>query len=521
MVWHIVRKELLVNVLSVRFMIGLVMTTVLMGLVGYVLTEEFIVRRQTYLSDIERHHWELSQTKVFSMVRVTVDMPPSPLSVFSRGNRDVPSSVSVSPYHIPSLIDETGGTESINLSGSSDRPHNPLLRVFGSIDLTFVISSLMSLFAIILVFDSFSGEREQGTLKIVLSTSVGRIQLLIGKFLGALISLAVPLTIGFLEIVLIWTLSPNLSFDGSALAGMTIIYFAALAFLSSFLAFSLTVSLYARESSSGLMWLLIGWVVLAIVIPEGGGYLAEYFRPKEIRARVLAEAEQARRDLDQASSKLLPYRQKTGWNNASISATGGESIFGITLDEVPDRIRYNEQIFPLKVRYAEERYRVTESYSVVLRSWNQVRDNIVRPSLCVLFKNIAESVAGSDLETSERTFEQARAYRDALMKYLSPKVETAEWFTRVREYPEAQPTEENRSKWQALIEKEGERAVERIMSWDRIQPLDLSGLPAPSIGLATVTERFVHAAMDGIFLLASVGLFLAWSMWRVVRYPVH
>jgi len=250
MIWYIVRKELLVNLLSLRFTIGLVVVVLMMGLVGYVLVEDYAARQQTYLADVERHRNQLEQTKVYSTIEVVVDIPPSPLSVFSRGVKDRPSSIRVSPYQIPSLIGEGGAGRRIDLGSTSNRPHNPLLRVFTPIDLAFVVSIILSLFAILLVFDSFSGEREQGTLKLIMACPVKRVHLLVGKFLGALLTMMVPLTIGFLEVMLLWSFSPDISLDASSWAGVGLIYLFSLIFLSGFLALGLFVSLFAREASS-------------------------------------------------------------------------------------------------------------------------------------------------------------------------------------------------------------------------------------------------------------------------------
>ena len=57
----IVRKELLVNLLSLRFLVGLVIVLVMMGLVGYVLTEDYAARYQTYLADVQAHRQALEQ----------------------------------------------------------------------------------------------------------------------------------------------------------------------------------------------------------------------------------------------------------------------------------------------------------------------------------------------------------------------------------------------------------------------------------------------------------------------------
>ncbi len=520
MIWSITRKELLINLLSLRFVAGLVVSILMMGLVGYVLVEDFVSRQQTYISDVQRHSNLLEQTKVYSMVEVHVDIIPSPLSVFSRGIRDLPTSIAVSPYHIPSLIDEGRGPVNIILGGTSDRPYNPLLRVFASIDLSFVISMILSLFAIVLVFDCFSGEREQGTLKLLLSTSAGRVHLLIGKFFGALVSLAIPLTIGLLEVMVLWSLSPRLSLEATSWIGLGLMYLFSLVFLSCFLALALLVSLYARESSSGLMWLLLMWVVVAIVIPQGGEYLSEYLRPQEIHESTVRAADQARRDFSRAYASI-PYTQKSEWNNVRMDPIEGEAILGITADEIPNRIEFNKKAFPLKFRLAEDRQRLFESYATALKRWSRMRDNLMRTSLCVLFKNVSQAIAGTDIDSYEIAVQRARIYRDALMTYLEPKIGKPEWFTRALEYPDVQPTEQNQTYWQSVIEKEGERAIERLLSWDRVTPIDLSTMPPPHIGFAGLAERTADAIPDVLLLVAGTGLFLALSIRRVIHYRIH
>ena len=519
MIGHIVRKELLVNLLSLRFAIGLVVVTVMMGLVGYILTEDYAARNQTYLSLVQEHRKALEQTKVYSAVEVVIDIPPSLLSVFSQGIKDVPSSVSVSPYHVPSLIDESAGRVSINLSGSSNRRVNPLMRIFTPIDLTFVISTIFSLFAVLLVFDGFSGEREQGTLKLVLSSSLGRIQLLMGKFLGALVSLAIPLTLGFLEILLLWSLSPKVSLRPPDAISLVLVYVFSLIFLSAILALGMLISLFAKESSSGFMYLLLAWVVIAVIIPAGWGYLADSMRPKGLREKILRETEQARREFEKTYS-TIEYRQQSDWMNARTDLFGAEAILGMTENEVAHRVEFNKKVFPLKFRFAEQRSRVIESYAVALTKWGRLRDNLMRPSPCVLYGNIMKAIAGTNIDSFEDVVRRGRFYREAMMAYLGPKLGSAEWFTRALEYPDVQPTEQNRSYWQGLIEKQGERAVEKILSWNRVTPLSLNTMPPPHVAFSSLGERLRQVMVDGLLLLGSVVLFMALSVRRVIRYPV-
>ncbi len=518
MILHILRKELLVNLLSMRFLVGLIVSVLMMGIVGYVLVEDYAARYQTYLSNLQVHEQALAHTKVYSMVQWVVDIPPSPLSVFSRQTKDLPTSIHVSPYHIPSLIDEGEGSGTIDLSGTGNRPYNPLLKIFTSIDLSFVISVILSLFAVLLIFDSFSGEHEQGTMKLLLSSSTGRVHLVIGKFLGALLTLAIPLTIGFLEVMILWILHPGLSLNASAWAGAGLIYFFSLVFLSSFLALALFLSLYAKESSSCLMYLLLGWVVVAILIPQGAEYAAEFLRPADLREKMLGDADQARTAYLKSYSDF-EYRQKSGWNNVSIDPFGGEQMLGITQEEAYNRVEFTRKILPLKFRFAEERYRVVESYASALTRWSNIRDNLTRPSLCVLYGNIVQAIAGTNVSGFDDAVRYARFYRGAMMAYLGPKMSTPEWFTRVFEYPDLQPTDRNMKYWQSLIEKQGERAVEKILSWDRIAPLDLGSMPPPHFDVSSPAERMGSAMIDGMVLMGCTALFLCLSIWRIGRYP--
>ena len=519
MILHIVRKELLVNLLSMRFLVGFVVSALMMGIVGYVLVEDYAARVQKYIADVQEHREALAQSKVYSTIAVVVDIPPSPLSVFSRGSQDLPTFVRVTPYHIPSLIDEGGGSATIGLSGTSSQPGNPLLRMFSSIDLGFVISTILSLFAVLLVFDSFSDEREQGTLRMLLSSSTGRVHLLAGKFLGALVTLTIPLTVGFLEVMLLWGLHPALSFDSSVWISAGLVYLSSLVFLASFLALALFLSLYARESSSCLMYLLLGWVIVAVVIPAGGEFLSEYLRPRGARENMLSDAASASKEFLKVYQSI-EYRQIGPWNNASMDQFGGESLLGITQEEALNRLEYNRKVTPLKFRYAEDRFRVVESYARALRSWGHTRDNMVRPSLCVLYNNVVKALAGTDIDSFEDVLQKARLYRGAMMAYLQPKSETTEWFTRVFEYPDVQPTESNQRYWQSLIEKQGERAVEKILSWDRVTPLNLASMPSPDVSTSGATERAERALPDGVMLLAGCLLFFGFSILRVLRYPL-
>ena len=66
---------------------------------------------------------------------------------------------------------------------------NPFLSIFLAVDVIFVFKIVLSALAILFAYNTISGEREDGTLKLVLSNPIPRDTLIFGKYLGGMLSL--------------------------------------------------------------------------------------------------------------------------------------------------------------------------------------------------------------------------------------------------------------------------------------------------------------------------------------------
>ena len=424
--------------------------------------------------------------------------------MFSLGVRDLPSWVTVSIYRVPTLLDAEPGT-GIGLWGTSRRPHNPLLRIFSRIDLTFVIRVVLSLFSLLMVFDSFSGERERGTLPMVMACSVRRLEVAAGKFLGAVITVAVPLTIGFLGVVLLWGLSEAVELSSGVWTAMAIIFASSLVYLSAFLAVGMWMSLWIRESSAALMALLLVWVGMAVIIPEGLGYLANYGRPREARREMMVRREET---LARYTEEYWSWREKYplghgGWVYSSMGMGGGESVLGTTREAVESKRGFCRNAYPLKVRAAEEVYRLSRPYEQGLLRWARARRGLLRLSLSSVFGNLVEATAGTGLDSHESVLVRARQYREQLVKYLRPKMGEAAWFTRLLEHPAMETTEENKEHWRRRQEAEGDDVLwDEILTWDKVASLDLTAMPRPRIPRPSLVECLESAWLDISLLLA-------------------
>ena len=158
------------------------------------------------------------------------------------------------------------------------------------------IGVLMSFFAILFTFDAIAGERARGTLSLIMSNTVSRGQVLLGKYLGAFVTLMVPLVLGILMNLLVILISENIPLASSewlrilGMLGVFALHISIFIFLGLF--FSSRVS----NAITSLVWLLLTWVCLAFVFPSLIGTFVSNLNPipsvDEISMRRQAQLDQ-------------------------------------------------------------------------------------------------------------------------------------------------------------------------------------------------------------------------------------
>jgi len=267
MIWIIARKEFLLNLVNFRFIAGFILCFILSVLSAWILTQDYAERIEEYSSDVQRHREQLEKAKVYSEVRVTVDKRPEPLGLLCEGvEKYLNNTVTVSHGQVP-------------VASSSAGQGNPLMAGLASLDLALIVRVIFSLLALLFVYDSISGERERGTLSLLMSNPVPRHQVLLGKYLGIIISLFVPILCSMLAGALIILLSPAVKLSFSDGIRFVLISLASLLYVSVFCSMGILVSSRCGRSKTSLMFLLFFWVTLTFLIPKSSAYIASYMRP--------------------------------------------------------------------------------------------------------------------------------------------------------------------------------------------------------------------------------------------------
>ena len=148
----------------------------------------------------------------------------------------------------------------------------------GALTAAQVLQHLVPLLIILLTFGALAGEREQGTLRQLLATGVGRSDLAVGKALGvagALALLLVPAAVAGAAAIVVSSPGPAASAlaRGAVLTGIYLAYFAA------FVGLSLAVSARVRSARNALVVLLAVWVVNGLVAPRAAVDLSKWIHP--------------------------------------------------------------------------------------------------------------------------------------------------------------------------------------------------------------------------------------------------
>jgi len=217
----------------------------------------------------------------FEIFGMTSRRAPNPLSIFAMG-LEADMSRSVTNSEMQGL--QVGGT-----------PYaNPLFALFSTPDVAYVVGIIVSLLAILFVFDAVSGEKEQQTLRLVLSNSVPRDAILMSKCVGGLLCLCVSFLISLGVGLLIARVSMSLVFTPDEWLRVGGVILVSLLYISAFLMLGLFISTCTQRSGTSLMISLLAWVVLVLGIPNLVPVIARQMMPLPSMARMEGEEEAIR-----------------------------------------------------------------------------------------------------------------------------------------------------------------------------------------------------------------------------------
>lgn len=429
----IIWREFLANILTLRFLLGLIICTGLVCLNTWVLVRSYTHRLGDYRRAVDANTNGVRNIQAYSELSYSrspsAEKKPPLLSVFNEGlGGRLGNSVKVSHTLVPVTATQHG----------SD---NPYLVVFPRIDLTFVFQVVISLLAFLFSYDAIAGERQNGTLALVLSNAIPRGKLLFGKYLGGILSLAIPLIFSLLVALLFIFLSPHVVISVSDWARIGIFCLVSLIYMSVFFTLGMLFSTWVGRTTTALILTLFFWVFFVLIFPRASAFAVSKLLPIKSDAQVSFES--YFRSLWSKRGDPSEHRLHELWQNFNrelddfkkkrdfkLVFNGGTNFYTLQgyeyigsfggppnqLSTFHEFLKFQEE---LNIQYAEEVGKLRREYLIQ----NPIRQakltqQISSFSPAAVYWHATAILAGTDLDSHLRFLDEARQYRRELIRYL-------------------------------------------------------------------------------------------------------
>ena len=463
MIGIVFKKEMLSHLLSQRFAACTILAVVLIIANGVLTSQTYVYKKTSYLkqSAIEEtklheitHYsalgwdWLMSNSSFKPKAAPRALRAPRPLAVFAQGDeRQAGQAVKVMLFNVPYQAEEISPFQS----------SNPYLAIFAFFDMVYIFQLVLGLLAILIASEAISGEKEEGTLRLMLTTNVSRAQVLVGKVLAGLTTLAIPTALGFILLKILLLGTENIEVGVGEWARVGLLFALSLLYLLVFYLIGLAISCATHRSATSLIYALFTWALLAVVLPNSiSALLNEQANMGEKHAEAHHRAAQVWKEFDQEvldlarahgqtryfpadmldharnSRGIVIYSDGTGTYSIRDGQTPRIYISNVAdspaLAEFQDIVRTGER---LRLKYAQHAW---NEKAPLLEGFPR-RIQLLNDQLQRLLPSGAYAQAASILaSTSRREYydfiDQVRTYRRQIITFLEDRdaFGSREWF---------------------------------------------------------------------------------------------
>ncbi len=442
----LIRRELLDNLMTFRFIVVFIIMLLLVVANTSVLIKDYDRRLASYNSAVKSNHDRLLESRTYSSGSFAVVRPPNLLSIFNAGlDKRLSNEIFVSYGFVPTLYD-----------GQKHGSTNPLLNLFSSIDIVFIFEVVLSLMSLIFAYDALAGERERGTLRLVLTHPVSRGKILFAKYISAMLCLLIPLLISFLLVVILLMTSSIVSLKVDDFLRIGGIVLSSIAYLSAFYFIGMLISVITRRTSTALMLAMFVWAFLVLVYPNVILVTVTPAQPSQERLasafnqieQIWDEFERERKDFlandpipgeeahfgMQGGSGLFEkwYKDKKSLLFTYVAASYLNKLDDEFEPQVPHVQNYYRFVIPRKIDAAERTWLVRKQALESVYFRPAIVDRIfLRLSPVGMYDAATQAWAGTDLIGLRDFYEATREYQRTVIDYFYDKnaFEDRKWFS--------------------------------------------------------------------------------------------
>ena len=461
----LIRQELLIHLMSARFFAAVIITLLLVVANTFVLIGAHEERLADYSQKEAVNRENVAATPAYSILRLKVQRPPNPLSLFSAGlETRFGSELDIAFDSVPALTNPIvdvrpeeeqwafGSVPSLSSPGAPLGINNPYLYLFSQIDLVFIFQVVLSLLSLLFAYDAIAGDWETGTLRLVLSHPVRRGSVLLAKYIAAMVCLLLPVLMSLLLTLIQCSFARSLQFSTEDFLRVGGLLLTTIVYLSVFYLIGLLVSTTTRRASTSLMLCMFLWVVLVLVYPNWSRFALNPVGDTRGEKRSAAQQiAQIREEADRERDRFLASSPLKG-EPPIFSDTEGFSTFfsgmgyfflgdfprvNLELKNAADPLalyfrRYYAFAAPLQIRNAEKvgfvGQQLVAQTSVRQAQWDE---RLMKLSPASLYTFATAAWTGTDLDGMVDYIQIAQAYRRTLIDTFHERDAFAslQWFS--------------------------------------------------------------------------------------------
>lgn len=516
MIQTIAKQKFLSNILTFRFTVSFIICEVLFVASALVLTSGYTERQEQYRTNVQRHNEALQNIHTYALLHVGLDRTPEPLSILCAGaDRRLGSSVTVAFDAAPTIIE-------------AERTRNPLLTVFPSLDLTAVIQIILSLLVLLFSYNTISGERESGTLRLLLSNSVPRHTVILGNFIGGMASLILPLCIGLISAILIIIINPMVQVSIDFFQRIFLLILLAILYLSSFYLLGIFVSSRIRRSATVLIVLLFIWVVFVAILPHTAAYLGRLVVKVTDRTVVDNQAQALRNEWQNELWRYVQThpRPQHDWDfiRDRRVMTGDWAYSWGTWYAHREVMKwlYEGSVYghTLRMEYEDRIYQLYKAYQFNLKKQVDAARVLSLLSPSWVFYHISESISGTSAANYLRFLDQTQSYRQELIQYMKNKGAFSSHLLMTRRPIESFLTLDE---LKTIRETRGRAAINDILGngFAEADGLDISDLPRFKYKITGMLKSILNVLPEILILMFLNFIFFSLTWVSFLRQDVR
>lgn len=513
MIWLIAKKDFLLNLLSVRFVIGFVLCLIIIPFTIIVSVDDYQNQVRVYQIEQQKADEGMKKTRVWSNLRPTIVTKPAPLSIFSNGMmNNVGNKVRIFFDSYPLFP-----------TGHANTRDNPLLNVFFSIDFSKVVAILISLIALVFAYDSITREREDGTMKLSLTGQVSRISFLFGKLTGLLLTLLPILLFCYLLACLIIVVKPDISFSATDWGGVVLLFFSSMVYMLVFILLGMFISCMVKSSSSSIIVSLLCWIWFLFLMPNISTYLSQSIAKTPLYDNVQSNMNDYDKELLNEYSAIWMRTMKEmnmeyiSHHNNSDGEDWGRQISGGMRITPLFYLRFYPEFMPLVLTNSDKKWALQRDYLDKLQKQQRLQQGIASLSPSEIFRQITEILCATNSANFLKYMEHTRNYRETFIRYFTDNKLFASSLYFTPQPIDEYPTEEEL----AQLKDEDERNARRNKGFSMYPYLDTGNVPLYHPQPVSLSGAFGEALGRLAILIGLIIVLLLGMIVSFMKYDVR